>query len=83
MKHQRSLVVKRLLAFWGVVRGGGLGGGGIPDSPICIEPTLGPGHLLAALVGAKDPAHAAEVRGIVSGAAQARSGVVQVVSSER
>lgn len=51
----------RLLARWGLVVGGGLGGVGVPDNPLCIEPSLGPGHLLAELVGAKDPALAAEV----------------------
>ena len=64
MEHQRCLVVVRHLERWGVVAGGGLDPSirhGLPDTPMCIVPTLGPGHLLRALVGVDDPAFLAEV----------------------
>ena len=63
MEHQRCLVVVRHLERWGVVAGGGVASipRGIHDAPMCIVPTLGPGHLLRALVGVNDPAYLAEV----------------------
>jgi hypothetical protein len=64
MQHQRCLVTLRHLERWGVVAGGGLETApayGIRDDPMCIVPTLGPGHLLSALVGVDDPAFLAEV----------------------
>ena len=55
------MLVYRVLAVWGVVRGGGHGGSGIEDSVFLLDKGLGPYNFIAARAGVRSRAEATEV----------------------